>query len=67
MQEDHIPLHRIWTFASLDYELDVEAREHVIRCQPCFTALKVCLKSDSFRSALKTLGREDDGYRTEAS
>ena len=66
-RHDHIPLHRLWTYASIQHDLEPEAREHVIRCRECFEALKVCFKSDSFAAVLKNLGRDDDGYRTEAS
>ena len=63
---EHIPLHKLWIFASLGSPLDRQASEHIMSCDDCFQALKVCLKAETFGDALETLGRDDDGYRYQA-
>lgn len=57
---DHIPLHRLWTFATLQDDLSLSEHAHILECENCRTSLRVCLSAENFASVLKALEREDD-------
>jgi len=56
----HIPLHRLWAFATLQNDLVLPEHAHILDCEDCRTSLRVCLKSESFGAVLLELKREDD-------
>jgi hypothetical protein len=63
-QSDHIPLHRLWSFARLPGYPDAQSQAHLQECEECREAFQVCLRCDSFGVALKELGQ--DGATTPA-
>jgi hypothetical protein len=52
---DHIPLHRLWAFTSLQGTLTLPEHAHVLECDECRLALRVCFKADNFAAVLKEL------------
>ena len=57
---DHIPLHRLWTFATLQDDLSLPEHAHILDCEECRSALRACLKGDNFGAVLKGLREETD-------
>lgn len=57
---DHIPLHRLWSFARIPGQLDTPGQAHVRECQECRNAFQLCLRSDNFGVVLKELNQERD-------
>jgi hypothetical protein len=57
---EHVPLHRLWTFATLQGELTLPEHAHVLDCEGCRVALRACLQAENFGMVLKTLNRTDD-------
>ena len=37
---DHIPLHRLWAFATIQVDLSLSEHLHVLECEECRTALQ---------------------------
>jgi hypothetical protein len=60
----HVRLHRLWAFATFEAELTPTEHLHVLYCDVCHLAVSVCLQSDTFGAALKTLNRDDDDSST---
>jgi hypothetical protein len=58
---EHVLLHRIWLFTSLQNELTLEEHVHIIECEHCRVALRASVDAESFGGLLKELGREDEG------
>jgi len=56
----HVPLHRLWTFATLQGDLILPEHAHILDCEECRMTLRVCLRSESFGAVLLELKREDD-------
>jgi len=56
----HVPLHRLWTFATLQDDLNLSEHAHILDCEECRVALRVCLNSENFGAVLKELKRDDD-------
>ena len=52
---DHIPLHRLWTFATLQDDLNHSEHAHILDCEDCRHALRTSLKADNFGAVLKEL------------
>jgi hypothetical protein len=52
---DHIPLHRLWMFSTLQVDMIMPDHAHLLDCEECRTGLRVCLKAGSFASVLKQL------------
>ncbi|HET9218129.1 MAG TPA: hypothetical protein VFR18_14180 [Terriglobia bacterium] len=52
---DHIPLHRLWTFATLQDDLNLAEHAHILDCEDCRLALQTSLKADNFGAVLKEL------------
>jgi hypothetical protein len=52
---DHIPLHRLWTFATLQDDLTHSEHAHILDCEECRRALRSSLKADNFGAVLKEL------------
>lgn len=52
---EHIPLHRLWTFARLPGPLDSAGQAHLRECAECRIAFHVCLRAENFGSAIKEL------------
>ena len=57
---DHIPLHRLWTFATLQDDLSLPEHAHILDCEDCRIAMRTCLKAESFGIVLKELREEND-------
>jgi hypothetical protein len=55
----HVPPHTMWAHIFEDGEMDSFDEAHIIQCSQCLEAFNVCLKSESFASALKALPAED--------
>jgi len=56
----HVALHQIWAFANQKGELSTPEHIHILDCEECRNAVKVCLQEKSFGSVLKKLNRKDD-------
>jgi hypothetical protein len=56
----HVRLHRLWAFANFEGELTTTEHLHILYCAECHLAVSVCLQSETFGAALKTLNRTDD-------
>lgn len=52
---DHIPLHRLWTFATLQDDLSLSEHAHILECENCRLVLRTSLKADTFGAVLKEL------------
>jgi hypothetical protein len=55
-------LHRLWVFATLQEDLSLLEHQHLIGCEACRAALRVCMQAESFGVVLKELEREDDSH-----
>ena len=65
---DHIPLHRLWAFITLQVDLTLAEYSHLLDCEACRNALQTCMEADSFGAALKELKKNgDDEDLSEAS
>ena len=58
-QIGHVPLHRLWAFATLRGELAFPEHLHLSGCEECRAAFQKCVEVDSFGELLKHLNRED--------
>jgi hypothetical protein len=60
----HVPAHTIWAHIFEGHEMDVEDQDHIVACGLCIQVFNLCLKSDSFGAALKSLppGESDQRY-----
>jgi len=56
---DHIPLHRLWTFATLQDDLTLPEHGHILDCPECRAALRCCLYAENFGAVLIELKREE--------
>jgi hypothetical protein len=63
----HIPLHRLWAFATFQTELTLLERTHVIFCHDCCFALVSCINAESFGAVLTELENDDDDSIAKAS
>jgi hypothetical protein len=54
-REDHIPPNLVWSFLHHDGELPEDDRNRILECNECIEMFVICLKSDSFISALMSL------------
>jgi hypothetical protein len=52
---DHIPLHRLWMFATLQNDMLMHEHVHLVDCEECQAALRVCMSSENFGAALVEL------------
>jgi hypothetical protein len=52
---EHIALQRLWTFATLRGDLIAGEHLHLLQCEECRSALRVCLNADNFDGVLKNL------------
>jgi hypothetical protein len=52
---DHILLHRLWAFATLQDDLLVREHAHLLDCEECRAGLRVCMKAENFGAVLKTM------------
>jgi hypothetical protein len=57
---DHVPLHRLWTFATLQGDLNLSEHAHILDCEECRDALRVCLKAENFGAVLRELKRDGE-------
>ena len=53
--DGHIPIHRLWSFVTSQGSLTMGEHAHINDCEECRTALRVCLKSQTFADVLKDL------------
>jgi hypothetical protein len=58
---DHIPLHRLWVFMSLQVELRPPEILHVLNCKECRVSLRACVHADTFGAVLEELRKEANG------
>jgi hypothetical protein len=61
---DHIPLHRLWTFATLQDDLSSPEHAHILDCETCRIALRASLKAENFGAVLREL-RPDENQEFE--
>jgi hypothetical protein len=54
---DHVPLHRLWTFATLQDELSRSEHAHILECEDCRLALRATLNAENFGAVLRELKR----------
>ena len=57
---DHIPLHRLWSFARVPGQLDTSGQAHVRECADCRRAFQLCLGAENFGIVLKELNHEQE-------
>ena len=50
----HVPLHVMCSHIFEDENLSETDQAHIVRCDLCLEAVIICLKSDSFASALRS-------------
>jgi hypothetical protein len=55
---DHVPLHRLWTFATLQNDLSISEHAHILDCEVCRVALRASLKAENFGAVLRELKRD---------
>jgi hypothetical protein len=55
----HVPLHKLWSFATQAGELSAAEQTHLQGCDNCRHALNVCLKAESFAAAVKELDKQE--------
>jgi hypothetical protein len=55
---DHIPLHRLWMFATLQNDMLMREHVHLLDCEECQAALRVCMRTENFGAALRDLRPE---------
>jgi len=55
----HITPHHVWAYLHADpgSELSAAEHEHILDCEACFRLFILCLKSKTFASVLKALGK----------
>jgi hypothetical protein len=63
----HVLLHRLWVFATLQEDLSLDEHRHVMNCEGCRSALRVCIQAENFGVVLKELGREDDAQEDQSA
>jgi hypothetical protein len=56
----HVLLHRLWVFATLQEDLSLDEHRHLISCESCRGALRVCMQAENFGVVLKELGGENE-------
>ena len=61
---DHIPLHRLWAFTTLQDDLSLSEHSHILDCLECHLALRTCLKNETFGAVLRELKLDDDSPTT---
>jgi hypothetical protein len=57
---DHIPLHRLWTFATLQDDLSLPEHAHILDCEDCRAALRASLRAENFGAVLMGLKADED-------
>jgi len=57
---DHVPLHRLWTFVTLQDDLTFSEHSHILDCEDCRSALRASLRAENFGAVLRDLKRDDD-------
>jgi hypothetical protein len=58
---DHIPLHRLWVFITLQADLKPPEILHVLNCEECRVSLRACGHADTFGALLQELRKETNG------
>ena len=56
---DHIPLHRLWAFTTLQTDITEVQETHLFECDECTFWLLACVKAKSFVYAFKHLQMQD--------
>ena len=56
---DHIPLHRLWMFSTLQADMVMPDHAHLLDCEECRTGLRICLQAENFAAVLKQLRPAD--------
>ena len=56
---EHIPLHRLWMFSTLQADMVMPDHAHLLDCEECRTGLRICLKAENFAAVLKQLRPAD--------
>ena len=56
---EHVPLHRIWVFTTLQGELTMHEHAHIIDCEECRVVFRACLHVETFGALLKELNRTE--------
>ena len=57
---EHIPLHRLWAFSTLEEGLNLPEHAHIAHCTECTAAFRACFNAETFGAALKELNLEND-------
>jgi len=61
---EHVSLHRLWGFSTLEDSLTLSEHAHVLRCAECSLGLRTCLEAESFGTVLRLLHLESDESKT---
>ena len=56
---EHVPPHRIWAFLHGETLLQMAEHMHILGCPHCQNVVRVCVQSESFGAALKSLGYDE--------
>ena len=57
---EHVRLHRIWVFTTVQGDLTMAEHAHIIDCEECRVAFRACMRAENFGAVLLELNREDD-------
>ena len=57
---DHIPLHRLWAFITLQVDMTLPEHLHVLDCEECRVALRTCFRAENFGAVLKELKKDEN-------
>jgi len=63
----HVPAHTMWAHIFEDGEMGEVDKTHITNCPQCLDAFHVCLRSDSFASAVESLPPEDSDRKESIS
>jgi hypothetical protein len=54
----HVALHRLWVCANMKASFTAREYFHILACEECSRALKVCLAAENFGGMLRQLSRD---------
>jgi hypothetical protein len=57
-RHNHVVLHRMWVCANLKDRFTPREYFHIVACEECSRALKICLVAENFGGVLRELSRD---------
>ena len=67
LYDTHVPMHRLWAFATLKTEPTLPEHNHMLHCQECCFALLSCMNAENFEAATIEIQKDDNDSIAEAS